>query len=246
MQQQNRCPNCGSPLRYGQSFCQSCGTQITIGCPYCGTAISPGARICPTCGASPTRGNAPQPNWNAQQQGWNAQQPSWGAQQPGWSRQQPSWWQQSGWGAPSAGSRPLSTRTLLLIVFLVLIIGLCSFVFLQFGVKSDKSLPTISGVSVAFRGKTSAQIVWQTDKPCSSQVEYGRNTQYGSLSPTTPQNDPSTKSTGVTTHSINLSNLKDGATYHYRVRSKDSAGNEAVSSDFSFKTEGAKPFVVPD
>jgi hypothetical protein len=240
MQQPNICPNCGSALRYGQSFYQLHGTQITIGCPYCrGAAISPGARISPTCGTSPTQGNAPQPNWNTQQ-------PGWGAQHPGWGRQQPSWWQQPGWGTPSAGSPPLSTRTLLLIVFLVLIIGLCSFVFLQFGVKSDKSLPTISEVSVVFRGKTSAQIVWQTDKPCSSQVEYGRTTQYGSLSPTTPQNDPSTKSIGVTTHNISLSNLKDGATYHYRVRSKDSAGNEAVSSDFSFKTDEAAPFVVPD
>jgi hypothetical protein len=105
----------------------------------------------------------------------------------------------------------------------------------------------ISGVQVAFRGKSSAQITWQTDRPCSSQVEYGRTTQYGSLQPLYPDNDPSTgKSTGLTSHNINLSQLRAGSTYHYRVHSKDSAGNEGISNDFSFKTDEDAPFVVPD
>lgn len=247
MQQVNRCPNCGSPARYAQSFCQACGTLLNTACPYCGTAIGPGVKICPTCGASPDRGNSQPPNWNTQQQGWNTQQqPAWGAQQPGWGRQPSSWWQRSGWASPVTGSRPISTRSLLLIVLLVLVIGLGGIIFWQFGPKSDKTLPTISAVSIAFRGKTSAQIIWQTNKPCSSQVEYGRTTQYGFVEPALPQNDPTTKATGVTTHSINLTNLKAGYTYHYRVRAKDAAGNEAVSDDFSFKTEEAAPFVVPD
>lgn len=216
MQQQNRCPDCGSPLKYGQSLCQLCGTQ--------------------------------QQGGKAQQPGWDAPKTSGGTKQPGWVRQQLGRWQQPGWGAPSTGSQPLSTITLLLIVFLVLIIGLCSFIFLQFGVKPDKSLPPIiSEVSVDFRGKTSARIIWQTDKPCSSQVEYGRTTQYGSLAPSTPQNDPSTgKSGGVTDHIVNLSNLKAGATYNYRVRSRDSAGNEAISENKSFKTSAEATFVSPD
>ncbi len=47
-------------------------------------------------------------------------------------------------------------------------------------------------------------------------------------------------------YNINLSNLKAGATYHYRVRSRDSTGNEAVSEDNYFKTDDEAPFVVPD
>jgi hypothetical protein len=132
-------------------------------------------------------------------------------------------------------------------VLLIIVIGLVSIIVWQFSPKSDKTLPIISAVSVAFRGKTSAQIIWQTDKPCSSQAEYGRTTQYGYLQPAVPQNDPTTgNSPGTTTHSINLNNLKAGYTYHYRVRSKDAAGNEAVSNDFSFKTQEAAPFVVPE
>jgi hypothetical protein len=130
---------------------------------------------------------------------------------------------------------------------LVLVVGLIGIIVWQFGTKSDKTLPVISAVSIAFRGKTSAQIIWQTSEPCNSQVEYGRTSQYGSLEPTVPQNDPTTgNSLGTTTHSLSLKNLKSGYTYHYRVKSKDASGNEAVSNDFSFKTQETASFVVPD
>ncbi len=132
-------------------------------------------------------------------------------------------------------------------VLLVLIIGMVSFVVCQFTPKSTKGLPVISGVLVTFRGKSSAQITWQTDRPCSSQVEYGRTTQYGSLQPLYPENDPSTKqSTGLTSHIVSLMQLRPGTTYHFRVRSKDSAGNEGVSNDGYFKTDDEAPFVIPD
>jgi hypothetical protein len=247
MQQGNRCPNCWSPVRYGQSFCQTCGKLLSTGCPYCGTAINPGARICPTCGASPGIGNTQQSNWNTQQQRWSAQQPGWGGQQASWGARPSSWWQQSGWASAVAGRRPISTRSLLIIILLGIIIIFGGIIFWQLGAKSDKAAPTISAVAVAYRGKISARIIWQTNEPCSSQVEYGRTTQYGSLAPSIPQDDPTTgKLTGVISHSMNLTNLKAGYTYHYRVRSKDAAGNEAISSDFSFKTEESTPFVLPD
>ncbi|MFC1905416.1 fibronectin type III domain-containing protein [Chloroflexota bacterium] len=137
---------------------------------------------------------------------------------------------------------------LLFIMLTVVVIGLGAFIFWQFGSpESDKSLPAISGIGVAFKGKTSAQIIWQTDTPCSSQVEYGRTARYGFMEPVVPINDPITgKSTGVISHSVTLTNLKAGYTYHYRVKSKNAAGNESISNDFSFKTDSAAPFVVPD
>jgi hypothetical protein len=242
MQQGNRCPNCWSPVRYGQSFCQTCGKSLSTVCPYCGTALNPGARICPTCGASPGMGNIQQSNWNTQQQRWDTQQPGWGGQQASWGARPSSWWQQSGWPPATAGRRPISTRSLLIILLLGIIV-----IFWQLGAKSDTSTPTISSVALAQRGETSARIIWQTNEPCSSQVEYGRTTQYGSIAPSVPQNDPTTgKQTGVTSHSINLTNLKSGSTYHYRVRSKNAAGNEAISNDYSLKTEEPTPFMVPD
>jgi len=247
MQQGNRCHYCGAPIKYGQSFCQSCGTTLNTTCPYCGSTVSLQVGICPACGTS-IRMNIPsQSNWQAQPQRWNTQQPGWGGQQTGWGAMHSGSWQQSGGTSSTVARGPLSTRTLLIILLLGVIIILGGIIFWQFGTKSDKDTATISGVAVAYRGKTSARIIWQTDEPCSSQVEYGRSTQYGSLAPSIPQNDPSTgKSTGVTTHSVNLTNLSAGSTYQYRVRSKDAAGNEAISSNFSFKTEEATSFVLPD
>src|SRR5207245_6473087 len=40
-------------------------------------------------------------------------------------------------------------------------------------------------------------------------------------------------------HSQTLSSLTASTTYHYRVKSKDAAGNPAVSGDFSFTTASA-------
>ena len=38
----------------------------------------------------------------------------------------------------------------------------------------------------------------------------------------------------VTSHSQGLSGLTGSTLYHYRVKSKDAAGNPAVSGDFTF------------
>jgi hypothetical protein len=46
----------------------------------------------------------------------------------------------------------------------------------------------------------------------------------------------------VTSHAALLSGLIASTTYHYRVKSKDAAGNPATSGDFSFlTTAGADP-----
>jgi hypothetical protein len=73
-----------------------------------------------------------------------------------------------------------------------------------------------------------ATISWRTDKPSTSQVEYGQDPSYGKRTPRGPEL--------VTEHSVTLYNLKPSTLYHYRVRSKDAFGNEAVSSGFTFVT----------
>jgi hypothetical protein len=88
---------------------------------------------------------------------------------------------------------------------------------------------------------TSASIVWETDEPSSSQVEYGINTTYGSVAPAQPADDPSSgTSLGVVTHSVVLTGLQPNQTYHYIVKSKDAAGNEAISDDKTFMTTEAE------
>ncbi len=88
--------------------------------------------------------------------------------------------------------------------------------------------PVISSVSATGITTDSAAIAWATDIPCNSQVEYGITSGYGSLS--TPD------SSMVTAHLQNLAGLQPTTIYNYRVRSSDSAGRLAVSSNFTFTT----------
>jgi hypothetical protein len=59
-----------------------------------------------------------------------------------------------------------------------------------------------------------------------SQVESGVTNAY---------EKPQLKNSLSLDHRINLRYLTSGAPYHYRVRSRDSAANQAVSGDFTFK-----------
>ncbi len=90
--------------------------------------------------------------------------------------------------------------------------------------------PQISGVKVANITDSTAVINWQTDKPASSQVEYGTTDAYGS---TTPLDQKLT-----TSHSITITGLNPTTTYHFRVRAKDASGSEATSQDQTFTTRG--------
>ena len=95
----------------------------------------------------------------------------------------------------------------------------------------DTTALVIKNLSASSETGTEAVITWATDKPSSSQVDYGKTPQYG----LTATSDELT-----ITHSITLSLLEPGTTYHYQVKSKDKAGNEALSSDNTFITAAAK------
>src|SRR5207247_5721981 len=75
---------------------------------------------------------------------------------------------------------------------------------------------------------TAATIGWSTNEAANSQVQYGTSTSYGSTSALNPSL--------TTSHTQALGGLTAGTTYHYRVMSKDAAGNPVTSSDFTFKT----------
>jgi hypothetical protein len=100
---------------------------------------------------------------------------------------------------------------------------------------ADTTSPTITNVSASQITSSSATISWTTDEPSDSQVEYGVSTAYGSQT--------TLNTSSVTSHSQALSGLSAGTTYQYRVKSKDAAGNPAVSPNFTFTTTtgGAAP-----
>lgn len=97
----------------------------------------------------------------------------------------------------------------------------------------DSTKPTISAIKAENVSLTSAVITWVTNEKSTSFVNFFTSSSGGTL-PTilsAGQND------STTTHSVTLSNLSSGKHYSFRVKSKDSAGNEAVSSYGSFTTK---------
>jgi len=102
----------------------------------------------------------------------------------------------------------------------------------------DETPPTITGVSAKDITDTEATVVWQTDESATSQVEYGTDTSYGSLS---NLYDDYTKE-----HSVRITGLKPNTVYHYRVISTDKNGNKATSKDYTFKTSDFTPPVISD
>src|SRR6185369_5694094 len=95
----------------------------------------------------------------------------------------------------------------------------------------DTTPPVISGVATSNLTSSGVTIGWTTDETSDTQVEYGTTTAYGSST---------TLNTAlVTSHSASLSGLAASTTYHYRVKSRDAAGNLAVSGDFTFTTDAS-------
>jgi len=94
----------------------------------------------------------------------------------------------------------------------------------------DTTPPSISGVGASGLSTSGATINWTTNEASDSQVEYGTSPVYGSAS--------ALASSMTTSHSVSISGLASGIVYHYRVRSRDPAGNLSASGDFTFTTSG--------
>ncbi|GEM_PF-2479389 len=101
---------------------------------------------------------------------------------------------------------------------------------------SDTTPPVITNVGSTGITSTGAVIVWTTNEPSDSQVEYGTTTAYGS---STPLNGSM-----VTSHNVVLSGLLPSTLYHYRVKSKDAAANPSTSGDNTFTTASPSPPVI--
>ena len=98
----------------------------------------------------------------------------------------------------------------------------------------DSDPPVLSPAQVIAVAGTSATIAWTSDENSTSIVRYGPTNLYGS-----------TASAGgyVTSHSVTLTGLAQGAVYHYRVESADGSGNTALGEDGTFQTGTSANYV---
>ncbi|MFQ5598287.1 MAG: hypothetical protein ACE5GK_09580, partial [Nitrospiria bacterium] len=102
---------------------------------------------------------------------------------------------------------------------------------------ADLTPPAISAISAGGISNTGATITWTTDEAADAQVEYGETTAYGFTSALNPALE--------TTHGQSLSGLSPSTIYHYRIKSRDAAGNLAVSGDLTFTTTSAPDTTPP-
>lgn len=102
---------------------------------------------------------------------------------------------------------------------------------------ADTKAPTISNITFSNLTGTGITIAWTTDENSDTQVEYGLTSNYGS--------QIALINTSSLSHSATLSDLSPGTSYHYRVKSRDSAGNLGVSSDNIFTTQTSPDTTAP-
>ena len=100
--------------------------------------------------------------------------------------------------------------------------------------------PVITDVKIATLTENMAQITWVTSEPADSIVDYA--TGPIGLGTYTFQ---ATDTAMLLNHSMDLTGLSPNITYHFRVRSRDFAGNEGVSSDYQFITPGGQAPSTP-
>lgn len=103
---------------------------------------------------------------------------------------------------------------------------------------SDTTPPVISSVSATNITASAATIVWTTDEKADQQVEYGQTTAYGLATAVI-------NSTLLLRRDRILPSLLSGTLYHYRVKSRDAAGNLAVSQDYTFTTTASTADTTP-
>ena len=102
-------------------------------------------------------------------------------------------------------------------------------------INPDAYGPVISNVTISSITPVGGVIAWTTDELADSQIEYGLTDAYGF--------ETSLDVALGVAHIQTLTNLQPGTDYHFRVKSKDAAGNVTISEDHLFTTVSA-PIVL--
>jgi hypothetical protein len=91
----------------------------------------------------------------------------------------------------------------------------------------DVAPPVISNVLTANITDTGITIRWDTNKPATSQLEYGTTTDYGSNA---------SDNQLTSSHAVTLTGLQPDTVYQFRIKSVDKNGNISLASDGIFNT----------
>ena len=87
---------------------------------------------------------------------------------------------------------------------------------------ADTTPPVFSGIQAVSVTAGGATIGWVTNEAGSTQAQWGPTMAYGTSG--------ALDSTLTTTHAVGVTGLAPGQTYHYRVLSRDAAGNLATGT----------------
>lgn len=93
----------------------------------------------------------------------------------------------------------------------------------------DTMPPVVSEVTVSNMTTSSVTLSWKTDEVANGYVEYGTTPDYGSQTPLSAD--------FAEHHSVTISGLAAGTSYHYRIVANDAALNTFETPDENFTTE---------
>jgi hypothetical protein len=93
---------------------------------------------------------------------------------------------------------------------------------------NDVLPPTLSDVQILDVGTIEATVKWKTDEDADSTINYGLDKHYGIVRDPLPNKK---------SHNLLLSDLDPSTTYHFRIVSSDTAGNQVISGDFALTTK---------
>jgi hypothetical protein len=120
-------------------------------------------------------------------------------------------------------------RLVAIIVLALLLVGpLAGTFMIDSADAQDEVPPVVMGVRVLNVGEEWFEVKWETNEPTKGGVEWGRTDEYG--------NTAQALGSFETVHYLNVTGLKKGTLYHFRVFAEDLGGNIGHGDDVKVGT----------